>query len=104
MMRPAARGAPSEVVDVESKGRNTAAAVRPIFQRQRSAVRLGDLAAENQSDARALRLRREERNEEVGAVRDSRSFVLDRQRHRAVLTTPPNLYPAVRLERRIHRV
>src|SRR4029079_15314934 len=41
-----------------------------VLQRQGSAVRLGNLAAEHEADARSSRLRGEERDEQVRRVRE----------------------------------
>ena len=46
-----------------------AAGVGAVLERERAAVRFGDLAAEHQADARAAGLGGEERHEQVGGVR-----------------------------------
>src|SRR5262249_15227753 len=87
------------VVDHEPERGHRAAMADAVLERQRPAVRLGDLAREHEPDPRALRLRRDERPEEVRAVRDAGPVVLHDERQRAVLPRPADANAAVRLER-----
>src|SRR5262245_38843313 len=50
--------------------------IRPILERKRPAVRFGDLAAQDQADARSAGLRREERHEQVPFVRQAGALVV----------------------------
>src|SRR5437588_11884495 len=65
----------------ESKGqaqsRRAAARARAVFERERAAVRLGDLAREDEADPTPARLRGEEGHEEVRGAGESESLVLD---------------------------
>ncbi len=79
-------------------------ALRAVLEAQRAAVRLGDLAAERQTDARAGRLGREERHEQVRRVRQPGSFILDGELQEAVDRLPVDPHLAARLERRIDGV
>ena len=56
---------------------DAARALSAVDEAQRAAVRFGDLSAQDETDPRAARLRREERDEEIFRVRQSRSFVFD---------------------------
>ena len=49
----------------------------PGLERQRPAVRLGDLPAQHQADARSAGLGGEERHEQVGGLRRARALVVD---------------------------
>src|SRR5215471_20267227 len=55
-----------------------------VLERERAAVRLGDLARERQPDARTRGLRREERHEQVRGVGDPRALVEHAQLERVV--------------------
>src|SRR5215467_1169956 len=50
-----------------------------VLERERAAVRLGDLPREREADARALGLRGEERHEQVRRVGEARALVRDAQ-------------------------
>src|SRR6185503_3531083 len=63
----------------ETQARAAAGTIFAILEDQAAAVRFGDLAAQDEADARAARLRREERHEQVPGVRESWSFVLNPQ-------------------------
>lgn len=52
----------------QPKSRFTPASIGTVFQREFAAMRLGDLAAKNKTNARATGLRCEERNEQVCSV------------------------------------
>src|SRR6188474_3468263 len=49
----------------------------PVLEDEGAAVRLRDLAAEDEADARSLGLGREERHEQVPGVGEARSAVVD---------------------------
>src|SRR5258708_15919353 len=85
-------------------GRDTALMVGPVLQRERSAMGLDDLARQNESDARALGLRRKERHEEIRALGKTGTLVLDEDDRRSVLPDPPGPDSSARDERGIHRV
>src|SRR6267143_5229024 len=55
----------------------------PVVESEDAAVGLGDLAAQDEADAGALRLGREERHEEVRGVGQPRPVVVDPQIERA---------------------
>src|SRR6478609_9024670 len=63
--------------------RDAAAAVGAVLEGERATVVLGDLAAEDEADAGAGRLRREERHEKVLRVGDAGAIVLDGDLQRA---------------------
>ena len=67
-------------------------------------MRLGDLAAEGQPDARSVRLRGEEGHEQVGGVRDPRSLVLDEHLDVEGGDSPPDAHAAPRLRDGVDRV
>src|ERR1019366_5377842 len=56
--------------------RDAAARAVAFDERERAAVVFGDLAAEHQTDATALRLGREEGHEQIGRVRDAGAVVV----------------------------
>src|SRR5918993_1364065 len=56
----------------DGQTRPAAAPRLPILKCEHAAVRLRDLPAEDQADARAAGLRRKERDEEVGGVGEAR--------------------------------
>lgn len=72
-----------------------------ILQGQRAAVRLGDLAAENQPDAGALGLGGEKGDEQVRAVREAWPVVLDRYLQICSPLSPAYLHPASGFQRRV---
>ena len=51
-------------------------------------MRLGDLTAQDEPDPGALRLRGEERHEEIGRLRDARAVVFDEKLHAAARPAP----------------
>ena len=51
------------IVEGDAQARLATVCLFAVFERQRAAVRFGNLAAENQADARAARLGREKRYE-----------------------------------------
>src|SRR2546425_1690839 len=55
----------------------TARSIFAIVQGQRTPVRLGNLTAQNKTDAGAAGFRGEKRNEQVRRIRKSRAIVLD---------------------------
>src|SRR4029453_13134896 len=71
----------------------------PILQRQAPAVGLRDLAAQNEADPRATGLRREERDEEVGGLGQTRSVVGDPDLEALAAALPSDGHAAARLER-----
>ncbi len=81
-----------------------AAPIGPILQRQRSAVRFGDLAAEDEADAGSARLCREERHEQVRGIRQARSLIVDPELEAAALALPADGDAAAGLQRRVRRV
>ena len=91
------------VSDRQAQVGAAAAAVGAVFQRQRAAVRFGDLPAEHQADARSARLGREERHEQVRRVRQPRSFIVDPQLEAAALALPADGDAAAGLQRGIRR-
>ena len=82
-------------MDRQAQARDAAAVALAVLERQRAAVRLGDLPRQHEPDARAARLRREERHEEVRRVRQPRPVVGDpdlepgRRRASSRAATPP---------------
>src|SRR5688572_25392700 len=71
----------------------------PILQHQRSAVPLGDLTAEDETDARPSRLGGEEGDEEVPARRQSGPVVLDFDDDFGRYGPPSHHHPAARFQR-----
>ena len=57
-------------------------------------MRLGNLAAEDQADARAAWLGREEGHEQVRRIRHARPFVVDPHPHAAVGQAPAHVHAA----------
>ena len=58
-----------------SRARNPGA-IRPVLQRERSAMPFGDLPGEDKADARAAGLGGEERNEQVRGRAEAGTFIL----------------------------
>ena len=58
----------------QAQARDAPRPVRPVLQRQRSAMALGDLPAEHQSDSGASRLGGKEGHEQVGGARQVRDL------------------------------
>ena len=61
----------------QPQGREASAIGRAVFQHQRTAVVLGDLAAQHEADASAFGFRRKKRYEKVSRIGDARSVILD---------------------------
>ena len=68
-----------------------AALVAAILERERAAVAFGDLTAQHQPDTGSAGLGREERDEEVAGVLQSRPFVLDPHFQHVIARRPARL-------------
>ena len=55
---------------------------------------LDDLARQHETDARAVRLRREERHEQVIRPSEPRAVILDLDENGAAIATPPHAHAA----------
>ena len=75
-----------------------------VLQRESAAVRFGDLPAENEPDTRTCGLRREERHEEIGIVRQPRAFVVDPELQGATIAPPTDRDAAAGFERGVDGV
>src|SRR5262245_17953075 len=87
-----------------SQKRAASAAIRAVVERERSAVSFGDLAAQDEADARSARLRREERHEQVRLVRQADPFVFNPELERASPQRPADAHAAARGQRGVDRV
>src|SRR6266540_3806944 len=93
--------------DGKSQAGDAAGTVRAVFESERAAVGLGDLSRENQPDARAFGLCREEGNEEVRGVREARPFVADpdlEARRRGCNALPSHFDAAGALQGGVHGI
>src|SRR6266700_5716915 len=79
------------LLDGKPQARLAALPVCAIFQGELTAMSLGDLPAEDQTNAGAARLGREEWHEKVGGVGKSKTFVNDPHVELRALPGPPNL-------------
>ena len=77
---------------------------RSRLERQRAAVRFRDLAAEHETDARSLRLGREERHEQIRRVRQARPLIFDVDRYAMAVLLPSHAHGAAGFERRVDGV
>src|SRR5262245_66012179 len=66
----------SSIRQRQPKRRATPGSRNPILERDRPAVRLGNLTAEREADARSVRLGREERHEQVRRIRQALAFIV----------------------------
>ena len=76
--------------DGQPQARDRAAVPAPVLERQAAAVRLGDLPRQHEADARAARLGREERDEEVAGASEGPGR---RRRPRSRADRRPRLHP-----------
>src|SRR5437763_15485322 len=81
-----------------------AATARAVFERERAAVRLCDLAREHEADARTARLRGEEGHEEVRGAREAQALILDPYLDVPIAHTPPHAHRTIRHERCVRSV
>ena len=88
-MCPASASRVREALAREPEPRAAAGVGRlAVFERERAAVVFGDLAAEHQADAGALRLSGEKRDEEILETGDAGAVVLDRDFEHAAIEVP----------------
>src|SRR5512140_2019138 len=88
----------------EAKRSGAAGAVGSVLEGQRAAMGVGDLAAEDESDSSAARLRRVERDEEVRAAGQAGAFVDDRDLDGPAVQTPRRGHVAAGFECRVDGV
>jgi hypothetical protein len=77
---------------------------RSRLECKRAAVRFGNLTARAQGRCPIPALGREERHEEVGGVRQARSFIVYIDRHVMAVSVPADTHGPTRLQRRIDGV
>src|SRR5439155_12800805 len=95
---------PHRLFSGQPDGRDASTPLNLVLERERSAVGFGYLPGQNEPYSGPLRLRREERNEQIGAAGQPRAIVLDDNRDRAVLACPTDTDAARRFERSIDGV
>src|SRR5579864_8345066 len=95
-------------IERQAKRSLAAAGIFAILERERAAVGLGDLPAENQSNSTAARFGGEERDEQIVAVQQARPLIADKDLERMPVHLPAHLNrargPYRRIERGIHGV
>src|SRR2546421_12400311 len=88
----------------QPKARLAAARARAVSERERAAVRFGDLAREDETYPRPARLRGEEGHEEVRGAGEAQALVLDPNLDVAIARAPPHAHRTIRHERRVRGV
>jgi len=95
---------PALTLDGEAEAGFAAVGVGAIFEVELAAMGFGDLAAEDQSNARAARFGGEEGNEDVGRVGDARAVIHDPNFQEGAVARPADVNAAARFERGVHSV
>lgn len=88
----------------QSQARFASPAASSILKRQRAAVRFGDLATQDESDAGTAGLGGKERHKEIRGVGEARPFVLDVQFKMRQVLSPTHFNRAARLRRSVYGV
>src|SRR5262249_5299451 len=78
--------------------------IRAVFERQESSVALCDLLTQGKADSRTAGLGSKEWDKEVGRIRQTRSFILDRDFQITVAGAPADQDLAARFTGGINRV